>query len=50
MEMEKDGTLVPSEMIRSLVQDGGVDPYPGFSPTCIKIEYAETNLLHGKPA
>jgi hypothetical protein len=33
---KKDGTLVPSEMTRSLAQDNGVDPYPGSYPTCIE--------------
>lgn len=52
---KKDGTPVPSGMVRSLAQEEGVDQYHRdlvlisfLSP--YQIEHAEPNLLHGKPA
>lgn len=62
---KRDVTPVPSEMVRSLVQEEGVDPYHldlvlislffyedrvGFVSYPYQIEYAEPNLLHVKPA
>ena len=65
LEWKRNGTPVPSEMVRSLAQEEGVDAYhldlvlislffeeyrAGFFSYPYRIEHAEQNLLHGKPA
>lgn len=62
---KRDVTSVPSEMVRSLAQEEGVDPshldlvllplfleeyQVGFFSYPYRIKHAEPNLLHVKPA